>query len=64
MNKITGYETHQDWLKKMRPHITIFYKGINITEKVGLCVCKNCIGGLMQKMDEEICLNKLKKPIM
>ncbi len=44
---------HKEWLSWMRPGIKIYYKGIDITDRVGLCVCKDCIQNVKNEIDIE-----------
>ena len=39
----------KDW---MREHITVQYKGIDITDRIGLCVCNNCTADIRKEVDD------------
>ena len=34
-----------------RKHITVFYKGVEITDKIGLCVCDDCTEHIRKVID-------------
>jgi len=40
-----------DWLKK---DIKVFYKGVDITEHVGTCVCRHCLKKVRASIDKDL----------
>lgn len=49
--------THEEWLDWQRKDIAVFYRGINITNRIGLCVCKDCIQHVKDDIDKELANN-------
>lgn len=41
-----------------KTHMQVIYKGIDITDKIGLCVCEECTKSIREKIDLELKNNK------
>lgn len=45
---------HKEWLNWQRQGIKVLYKNIDITDKIGLCICRDCIGTVKIDIDKSI----------